>query len=71
MTDDPEASMTYSATGGARVQNIPMDTSCLIQLANQMVVKKSVSQIQSRSTTSLNTVPPVVPTAAVKPTTDD
>ena len=70
MIEDPEASVTYSTTGGARVQNIPMDTSGLIQLANQMTVNMAVSQIQS-STTSLNTMPPVVPPAAAEATTDD
>ena len=58
MTDDPEASVAYSATGGVIVQNIPMDTSSLIQLANQMALNTAVAWIQSRSTTSSNTVPP-------------
>ena len=31
--EDLEASVSYSATGGARVQNIPMNTDGLIQLA--------------------------------------
>ena len=67
MMEDPEASVTYSATGGARVQHIPMETSGLIQLANQMAVNMAVTQIQSRRTTRLNTVPP----AAAETTTDD
>ena len=71
MIDDPEASLKFSAKGGARVQNIPMDTSSLIQLANQMTVNMAVSKIQSRSTTSLNTVPPVVPPAAAETATGD
>ena len=71
MTDDPEKGVTSSATGGARVQKIFMETSGLIQLANQMAVNMAVSQIQSRSTTSLNTGPPVVPPAAAETTTDD
>ena len=67
MTEAPEASVTYSATGCARVQNIPMDTGGLIPLANQMALNTAVAQVQSRSTKSLNTIPP----AAAETSTDE
>ena len=68
--EDLEASVSYSARGGAQVQNFLMNTDVLSQLANQLAVNTAMAQVQSRSASTASLHPQPQPQAAAEPTAE-
>ena len=67
MPEAPEPIVSNSTTGGARVENIPLNANGLVQLANQLALNVAVAQVQSWTASTAN----LVPQSAADTTTED
>ena len=52
--EEAKPSMSFTTRGGPRVGTIPVDSAGLIQLENQLGLNSAVSQMNTRSCSSLN-----------------